>query len=458
MKKMFAIWMALSFVVTALASPVDAETAKNVALTFWNQGPCAMKSGAVVDMQNVTPPTGFSHLYIFSHARGFVIVAGDDCARPILAYSTESSFNGENVPVAISEWLASYDEQIEIAVNQHTEAVQDVSAEWQALRVGQMPQVKGSRAVQPLVTAKWGQGSPYNALCPEHLGVGCVAVAMGQIMHYWKHPVQGTGSHAYNDGTHSLSADFENTIYNWDNMPDVCSSSNSDVATLLFHCGVAVEMEYAASVSLAYVLNSPAHPYNAERALKTFFGYSNSAHGEYRTNYNKTTWMSMLKTDLDAGHPLIYNGFNSSYSGGHCFVCDGYDNNNYFHFNWGQNGSYDGYFEIDAMVPIPSQNFSYNQGAIFDLIPANEIGIQELNCQVQLYPNPTTGIIHLTLDKSAQLPDTYYQLYDFTGKLLKSKKMNPNNEISLSNYPNGIYLLNVIADGHIISSQKIIKK
>lgn len=458
MKNLSVTILLLSFVFATVASPVESTTAKNIAITFWNQSSCAAKSGSVHDMQQVTSSTDFSHLYVFTHTHGFVIVAGDDCARPILGFSDESSFNASHIPDVVYQWLKSYDDQIEMAVNQNFTATAEVAAEWSALRAGQVPSMKGTRTVQPLVTAKWGQGSPYNALCPEHLRVGCVAVAMGEIMHFWKYPVQGTGSHSYSDGTHSCAADFGNTTYNWNNMPNTCSGSNNDVATLLYHCGVAVEMEYAQSVSLAYVLNSSAHPYNAENALKTFFGYSQSAHGEYRSDYDKATWMEMLKTDLDAGHPLIYNGYNASNSGGHCFVCDGYNAENYFHFNWGQNGAYDGYFEIDAMTPISSQNFSYNQGAIFSLFPAGTNTIREITSCISIYPNPTSDVVRVISDVDFSSPELRYELYDLSGKLLISNILKSNDEINLSAFAEGVYLLEIFDGESVISSNKIVKK
>lgn len=443
MKKTFSTLFGIFLIFTTIAAPVDANTAKNIALTFWNQSTCAMKAGNVQEMQNVTPATDFAHLYIFSHARGFVIVAGDDCARPILGYSDEGGFNADEMPAVIRDWLASFDEQIESAVNQHATATDAIHSEWVCLLEGRLPATKGTSAVQPLVTAKWGQGSPYNALCPDGLRVGCVAVAMGQIMHYWKHPVHGTGSHSYSDGTHSLSADFENTTYNWSNMPDICSSSNNDVATLLFHCGVAVETAYLANVSSAYVLNSILHPYNAEKAMKTNFGFSPTEHGEYREDYNKATWISMLKADLDAGHPLIYNGYNSSNAGGHCFVCDGYDNNNYFHFNWGLNGSYDGYFEIDAMTPS-NQDFSYNQGAIFSLVPAGGVGIEEVATTASIFPNPTDGLVHVNTTGTAAQK---VQVFDISGKMILERDANGSEfTVDLSNCDTGSYIMRVITD------------
>ena len=164
----------------------------------------------------------------------------------------------------------------------------------------------------------------------------------------------------------------------------------------------------------------------------------------------------MLKSNLDAGIPIIYNGFNSSYSGGHCFICDGYDANDFFHFNWGLKGSYDGYYEIDDMTPS-NQNFSYNQGAIIDLVPSTE-GIEDNhNAQLHVYPNPTSGVT-LVECKGANMGSCSFRVYDGFGKLLESGDWTKeNNTIDLTGRPNGIYFLHLIEGGKMVSVEKIVK-
>ncbi len=441
----------------ALCNPISPMKAQRLAETFWQQSGCAARSGISANaLVDITAQTEFSHLYIFSNDGGFVILSGDDCAKPILAYSTSSSFNPENIPAAVRDWLFTYEMRIEDAVNQHLEATSEIAAQWEMLLLGHWIDSKNAQTVDPIITAKWGQGSPYNALCPPNTPVGCVAVAMGQVMHYWKYPEHGTGSHSYtyNGITHNI--DFSSATYNWNAMPNSCSSANNAVATLLYHCGVAIETHYTSSNSTAYVLYSPAHPYNAESALKEFFSYSSDAHGELRSRYDKETWMAMLKSNLDAGIPVIYNGFNSSNAGGHCFICDGYDANNFFHFNWGQRGNYDGYFEIDDMTPS-NQNFSYNQGAILDLVPTND-GIEENTSQKFLvYPNPTSGVFNVEY-KNTNLDDCSFRIYDAFGKLLISNNLTKENTtINLSSQPDGIYFLQLIESGEFVSIQKIVK-
>lgn len=441
----------------AYSNPVDPAKAQQLAETFWQQSGCAVRSGISANaLADITAQTDLSHLYIFSSAGGFVILSADDCAKPILAYSTSSGFNPDNIPAPVRDWLSTYENRIEDAVSQHLEATSEIAAQWEELQSGHWRNSKDTQTVDPLINAHWGQGSPYNASCPSNTLVGCVAVAMGQVMHYWKYPEHGTGSHSYTYNGITHTVDFSAATYNWNAMPNSCSSANNAVATLLYHCGVAIETSYTSSNSTAYVLHSSSHPYNAESALKNFFDYSSHAHGELRSSYDKNTWMSMLKSNLDAGIPIIYNGFNSSYAGGHCFICDGYDANDFFHFNWGLKGSYDGYFEIDDMTPS-NQNFSYNQGAIIDLIPSTESIAENQTSKLLIYPNPTSGIFNIECENT-NLAVCRFRIYDEYGKLLISNNLiKENSTIDLSGQPDGIYFLHLIEDGKSTAFQKMVK-
>jgi hypothetical protein len=224
--------------------------------------------------------------------------------------------------------------------------------------------VSVSTAVSPLVQTKWDQSPYYNNLCPydnskgERTVTGCVATAMAQVMNYWEYPKKGTGFHSYNHSKYgTLNANFGSTTYDWANMPNELTSSSSTVqknavATLMYHCGVSVDMDYNVSSeggSGAYVISSRSPvTHCTEYALKTYFGYKTSIQGVQKADYTTTNWKNLLKAELDASRPIVYAGFGD---GGHCFVCDGYDNNDYFHFNWGWGGLYDGYFALNALIP-----------------------------------------------------------------------------------------------------------
>ncbi|MGC9336786.1 MAG: C10 family peptidase, partial [Candidatus Cloacimonadia bacterium] len=180
------------------------------------------------------------------------------------------------------------------------------------------------------------------------------AVAMAQIMRYHKYPEHGTGSSSYYYGPYGwISADFGNATYNWDNMPNYLTDYNDDVALIGFHCGVSVEMMYGPEGSGAYSSDVP-------YALINYFNYASSVSYEERWYYSDTQWENLLQTELSAKRPVYYSGSGSS--GGHAFVCDGY-NGSYFHFNWGWGGLYNGYFYLSALNP-GTHDFNSWQAAV----------------------------------------------------------------------------------------------
>lgn len=347
--------------------------------------------------------------YIFNDQENkrFVIVAGDDASTPILAYSRESLFIAENIGSNVAKWLESYERELRFIVKEKIPSTDQIKSEWDQLLNTPAQSALQGEAVTPLLKTKWNQGQYYNTLCPYDYGesarsvTGCVATAMAQIMKYWDHPKKGVGSHSYVHSKYgSLSANFSITNYNWSNMPNQVTSSNNDVATLMYHCGVSVEMGYSPSSSGAYVTKaySP-QEHCSEYAFVNYFDYSSSTIGLIRSDYSESEWIAMLKTELDLNRPLMYTGHGSG--GGHAFVCDGYDANNYFHFNWGWGGLYDGYFKVSSLNPGTggtgggSGNFNQYQSAIFNLEPnpQNNNPTMELEFYAPLTINPSPILV-----------------------------------------------------------------
>ncbi|MCA0428179.1 MAG: C10 family peptidase [Bacteroidetes bacterium] len=300
--------------------------------------------------------------FIFTNkqSNSFVILAGDDQMEPILGYSDASAFDFKTLPPALRKLLEEYAKIAKYALKHPAPASQSIQDKWESLEKGNTSSFFKKAGVNPLIASKWDQGTYYNSLCPldansnERTVTGCVATAMAMVLKYWNSPAQGTGFHSYNHPKYgTLSANFANTTYNWSAMPNTVSSSNSAVATLMYHCGVSVDMNYgigSTGGSGAYVISS-ASPVThcTEYALKNYFGYKNTLQGLQRKNYTDAQWLNLLKAELDAQRPIIYAGFGSG--GGHCFLVDGYDNSNKLHINWGWSGAYDGYFSLNAFNP-----------------------------------------------------------------------------------------------------------
>ena len=365
-------------VVSALARPVDRQTATHVAQNLWYQ-----VSKSPFALTDVSMELGFEHLYIFANldGNGFVVLPADDCATPVLAYSTDNQFSLSNMPVHVESWLRAYNDEIAQLVAVGAEADKTVADEWYRL-LNDLPLVDASKAaVTPLLTTTWNQEPFYNNLCPLYDGVhrsvtGCTATATAQVMKYWNHPRTGFGSRTYIDTLSemnvydTLTADFGATTYDWEHMPNALTSSSSDtevlaVATLIYHVGIAVDMDYGSS-SGAYTTSFGFFNWGAsENALPYYFKYSSELRGVEKNHVGDAEWKQMLKADLNAGRPIIYSG--EDRSGGHAFVCDGYNSLSRFHFNWGWGGLYDGYYSIGSLNP--SYSFNLNNTAILGIYP-----------------------------------------------------------------------------------------
>ncbi|MDP4281003.1 MAG: thiol protease/hemagglutinin PrtT [Bacteroidota bacterium] len=401
MRKFFTLFCILLISVFSFGKPVDATLARKAGIHFLSsiRNVLLFPRGADLSLvyresdnqKNVlSSEEASSYFYVFNIVgnKGFIIISGDDIAQPVLAYSGEESFKTDRIPPHVAAWLNYYRQEIQYARDFQIKQSEETAIRWEQLTSDNefKAEKQSGKAVSPLLQTLWDQSPYYNGMCPydndyqEYTVTGCVATAMAQVMKYWNSPENGSGFHSYNHSKYgTLSADFGSTTYQWSSMPAYISGANTAVETLMYHCGVSVDMDYGVGEtggSSAYVVSSQAPGQNcAEYALKTYFGYNSSLQGLMRDNYSLSDWQSMLKTELDAGRPVLYAGIGSG--GGHCFVCDGYDQDNYFHFNWGWSGTYDGYFQIDALnsegVGTGGGNGGFNsyQQALFGVQPTS---------------------------------------------------------------------------------------
>ena len=247
-----------------------------------------------VNMQLEIGETPTTLFYIFDAGpSGYVIVAGDDQARPILAYSTQSTFNPDPAQMApaVRKWLDQYKVAMREVIEQDLPSTEHISQQWHELVQGTYDAgVQGTEAVQPLMATQWNQAPYYNDACPidpasgQRSVAGCVATAMAQIMKFWSFPATGTGFHSYNHNRlGTLSANFGSANYDWAAMPNVANGPNQALALMTYHVGVSVEMDYSSDVSGAYVVtNASPVQHCSEYALKTYFRYDPSLQGVIR--------------------------------------------------------------------------------------------------------------------------------------------------------------------------------
>lgn len=392
-KKLYLLIPFILCVLLSWAKDVNEAYAKQVAQNYYRYNTKTDKELTLAYTCTTNHNVGRSSdarpvYYVFNTIdnTGFIIVSGEDLVQPVLGYSTEGAFTPDNLPDAPRKWMDNYKQQIVYVKENIKETTSEITRQWNDYYNNQFA-ITGQRdinAVNPLCATKWNQ-SPYeNAFSPfdnqynEKCVTGCVATAMAQIMKFWNYPTQGTGFHSYNEQTYgTLSANFGSTTYEWGSMPNTLTSVNNAVSTLMLHCGVAVEMDYGPGQtggSAAYVVNA-ASPIQhcSEYAYKTYFGYDPTLQGLLRANYSDGNWIGLLKAELDASRPLQYAGIGNG--GGHTWVCDGYDNNNNFHMNWGWAGNSDGYFSLNNLDPSAlgagggTGGFNNNQQAVVGIKP-----------------------------------------------------------------------------------------
>lgn len=314
--------------------------------------------------------------YIINYDKGFVVISANDASTPILGYSLDQQLDKNNSSPALTDWFTIYQESLKAVIKTNAEATPEAKAQWAHL-TDQNASVKmaksGTPVIQPLLTSTWNQDRYYNYLCPFdsmsvsgfdwHVPNGCVALSTSQVMYYNRYPFTGTGSHGYTEADYGYHyANYATSTYDWNAMTDIVTNYNNNVAQLIYHVGISVNMDYA-------VDGSGTQTALAAQALKQYFGYSNNVSIKQKGSYTEASWITLLKGQLDASHPMINSG-SSAASGGHAFNCDGYDDLNYFHFNFGWAGYGNGYYLVSNLNPEGS-NFNDGQQAVINIYPQN---------------------------------------------------------------------------------------
>ena len=377
MKKLLTLVVAVILGMGSLfANPVDVNTAKSLGQMFVQAN---FEKTMRADLQlyyTVTSDNGEPCVYVFNMGNeGFVMVAASDNVRPILAYSENGPFDASNPYNGAMYMLETYKNSISYAIEKNITATPDIARQWESLRNCGKLSNKKSGTVGPLVWTIWNQNSPYNLYAPPtqggHAGAGgrcyagCVATAMSQVMRYWAHPIQGEGSHGYNCVGYGPTyyqygyqyANFGETTYQWDLMPRSLSGASQEqieaVATLMYHCAVATDMTFDWDGSGTYSDLVPG-------AMASYFDYDYCVKRS-RNSYSLTNWINLLKAEFDLGRPVYYSGQSSE--GGHAFVCDGYNEDDFMHFNFGWSGSDDDWYAVDAI------DYASQAAAIFNYVP-----------------------------------------------------------------------------------------
>ena len=298
--------------------------------------------------------------YVFKlNPRGFILVSADDLLMPILGYSFENEFIiSPSYPTNINYLFNLYSRELtEEKVNNNQR--QYIQNEWIKFS---SPVEYGTqtRSVSPLLQSRWNQDSSWNDMCPEdqdgpggNVYVGCVAVAMAQVMHYWSYPEVGYSSHGYTHNQYGYQyANFGASYYDYEQMANNYPTSESQ--ELLYHCAVSVNMNFG-------IDGSGSQTSRARNSMRNYFLFKNSIDEISAGSYSSTQYRNILKNELDQNRPMYYDGCDTD--GCHAWNIDGYDGD-YFHNNFGWGGSQNGNYLLSSL-----NGFDYDQGALIGIEP-----------------------------------------------------------------------------------------
>lgn len=395
------------------AREVTAEQARQTATRFWQSTPKTRGEAApawqlVRDSESAATRSSGAHpaYYVFDNTAGpgFVIVAGDDVAMPVLGYSFDSEFPSGTLPPNLQAWLDGLRETVNKARATGWKAESHVTQAWASTH--------GSTPVVKLETALWNQDDPYNRLCPTYQGsptyTGCTTTALTIVMHYHQWPERGTGSlPSYTTKSYGISVPgfALGHAYDWANMKPkyayTYQGNASDyeytytafteteataVATLMRDCAVMLQSDFGPDGTGAYTSDIP-------NRLIDHMGYDRQTRWLYRPNYSTAEWNRIMQNELNNDRPIIYSGYNAQ--AGHAFVLDGYTDDNYYSVNWGWGGYCNGYFLLTALDPEGqgiggSDHYNNDQIAVVGMQPdAGNSAYEEL--RFVEYTDPETG-------------------------------------------------------------------
>ncbi len=369
-KKLMSSLMLASLTMVSLqasAGNINAMAAKTVANNYLKQkaalAPGSFKSPSMADLKltHAEPSTkvnGAYDYYAFNiNSGGFIIIAGEDRAAQVLGYSDNGRIDFNNLPDPLKDLLNSYKAEIEYLQTYKGDDLVPAPASF-----------KDSGTVGPLIQTTWGQEMPYYLQCPKKNGeycvVGCVATAMAQVMNFWQYPTELSAQErfysygfGYVPALPATTVDYSLMLdsychWDWDNsqlIQDTYTDEQAqEVAKLSRYCGQAVEMQYSPDGSGAYTTDQNYAMHNFGYTSSTLYEKSSGWGGWGGNNYTTAQWEAMIKTEIDAGRPILYSA-NDPNAGGHAFICDGYNSEGKFHFNFGWYGTCDGWYVSTAL-------------------------------------------------------------------------------------------------------------
>lgn len=418
MKKIFLLCSVLVWsIATLFAAPVSPQAAAQKAKALmarlapstrtglslkldYTYTPASAAEYGIVSSSKSLGNTPFFYVFNRGKSEGYILIAADDRLPESIAYSAQGRFVMEDMPDNLRYWLSYYDSQINAVLMSAESPMLSNSSRTEGVPES-VPAIleTGANAASPIL---WDQGYPWNTKEPKlsngkNAFTGCVATAMAMIMKHHNWPDKSEGTYNYTDYLYGNNVDYSGSFgksYEWNNMPGTPSTPVAFYETIaysdfMFDCSMSVEMQFGLNGSGTY-------SQYVVRALRENFKYQKSTRLEGRWMYGAKEWEDMIRREIAANRPIYYSGDDEST--GHAFVCDGYDAQGAFHFNWGWSGVSNGYYRLTLLKPENlgigggGGAFTTNQYIVVGIMPAKtaeELAIPNAAPQVALYRMPS---------------------------------------------------------------------
>ena len=331
---------------------------------------------AVLNVTPVADAAGSTAFYVINYeGGGFMILSADKRMDPVLAYSETSTFpmnDPKGLPGGLVDWMTETKAYVQDIRMKDLPLTERMAAAWEPSSINQMialgnPQEpigeqpidddceSESKTYGPLLMTAWHQEPDFNGLAPfgscsqlsnGRAYAGCVAVAMAQVMKYYRFPGR----------------------YNWNNMPN--SYATHETAKLIRDIGDAVEMDYHCS-------HSSSDLKKAAKAFTRSFQYKGAI-------YKGSIDMDIVRREIINGRPVLMGGnyYKSPFNyPGHVWVCDGYKYSMFYYYkcegylyewfsrNWGWGkAKYDGWYTSGDLNSHGGNHYSLMDEMVYGIV------------------------------------------------------------------------------------------
>ena len=285
---------------------------------------------------------------------GYAIISNSISSSPVISYSLKGEF--VSIPEAVKNIILK---NLEIEKNNETLEINSTRDYLLNNTTKTLKKITKYNTKDLPLNSKWNQDGLYQKHMPK-VGnsstlVGCVNIALGQIMRYHQHPQKGNGIVSNNWNGDYYTA-YLNRPYNWDYMPSELNSTSQsheidETAMMLYDLGIANQTSFGVSESGTFFDSS---------VLYKNFGYSKDIKTIGASN--KDNFFEVIKSEIDNSRPMYLSipsvDANSS---GHAVVVDDYSiigNDRYMNVNFGWGGSQDAFINVDFNAAVENLDVS----------------------------------------------------------------------------------------------------